>query len=554
MHYLRHTLALLLFCFSCIGLQAQVGYNRNLPDSLQRKFNEIESLPDGSYCRLTSPDTLPGFAYQLSVYDTAGTVTLQTQLLVPESNGRVTRFQIDTVTQRLLVGMQSEDSGTFYLRQLVLNYSLQTIDSFTITGSKIKWKAVALKGCGVDLSGNQFLIYSSQDLITEFWSRCVSRKTPSGAIKNNVITVGQAPNDGYYINDCIVTPGGNIYIGGTRVESLFGNYLYFERLNSFITSVFEKKDQLIAGNYFNSHVSSIHVYNSTTSSQVVIAGSIYGLAPGDTVLRSHGLIRAYTSSGTLRWNYQNLEVRDYKKVIGKSSYVYAVGTNNLVASGLDSKLTRLFLKDGVLDWNRYYGSKSIPRCLIVEKDGNLVIAGEKEKLIALPSGLNLTARTFMLVKYSRSGKRLYDFDYPWYLPATTNFLYGNFTDLATGKFSYYYAAGHNRIGFDNGAPVFADSVVLQQFTNGALRIGNWQGAPSVLQLHPNPANNFIYFRCEEAIIDLLLLDSKGALFAPEQLNQEENNYTINIQPLKPGVYVLQVRTEKGWKSGRFIRE
>ncbi len=554
MHYIRHALALLLFCFSVIGLQAQVGYNRNFPDTLQRKINEIESLPDGSYFRLTSPDSLSGLAYQISAYDTAGTVTLQTQLLVPESNGSVTRFQIDTVTQRLLVGMQSEDSGTFYLRQLVLNYNLQAIDSFTVTGSKIKWKAVALKGCGVDLSGNQFLIYSSQDLITEFWSRCVSRKTLSGALKNNVITVGQSPNDGYYINDCVVTPSGNIYIGGARVESLFGNYLYFERLNSFVNTVFEKKDQLVPGNFFNNHVSSIHVYNSTSTSQVVIAGSIYGLAPGDTVLRSHGLISAYTSTGTLRWNYQNLEVRDYKKVIGKSSYVYAVGTNNLVPSGLDSKLTRLFLKDGVVDWNRYYGSKSIPRCLIVENDGNLVIAGEKEKLIALPSGLNLTARTFMLVKYSRSGKRLYDFDYPWHLPATSNFLYGNFTDLATGKFSYYYAAGHNRIGFDNGAPVFADSVVLQQFTNGALRIGNTQDVLSVLQLHPNPSSNFIHFLCEEDIIDLVLSDSKGRLIASEQVNQEGSSYTMNIQPLRPGVYVLQVRTETGWKSGRFIRE
>jgi hypothetical protein len=289
---------------------------------------------------------------------------------------------------------------------------------------------------------------------------------------------------------------------------------------------------------------------------VLFSGTIFGLAPGDTIYRSHGFIKAYTATGTLRWTYQNYEVRDYKKVIAKNSFVHAVGNNNSTNSGLDTRLSRVFLKDGVSDWNRYYAFKSIATALKVEDDGSILIAGDKQISLALPTGTTTTTRSYMLTRYSKFGKRLYDYNHSWSPAIGTTSISAGMSDLITGRSGSYYSAGWERTQYDIGSGlIIADSTRSFQFTNGAIRFAPDVPLPNdKLVIRPNPAKNEITFDSELQVTDFMIVSSGGTLVEIEELHQDATTYHCNVSKLSSGMYIIKVRTERGWKHARFMKE
>lgn len=538
-------------------VNAQTGWHLTAEDQQTQKLNAVESNEDGSFFQLRFNASLPAYTYSLEVIDSTGIPSYSTLISLPDSgyNHKIVSFQADTVLNRLVVISQYEDSVNYYMHLLVLNFFLTPQDSMHFGVSKTNADQLIVNGGGIDYAFTKVIVYNYRDALDQIWTRGVARKTLAGSIKSNAFKAGQASNDGIYVHDCTVTPTGYIYIGGARKESLSGNFLYFEKINTNLTTIFEVKDQLIQNNTFTNHVSAIHVYNTTSNSQVVIAGTIYGLAPGDTIIRSHGFIRAYSANGIQRWNFQNYEVRDYKKVIAKNSYVHAIGTNNVSSSGLDTKITRLFLKDGVVDWNRYYPGKSVPLNLQIEKDGSLLICGDKNTTITLADGSTKTVRSYMLTRYSKHGKRLFDFNYAWSLPPGGNGVAAAFTDMATGRSGNYYAAGWEHLTANfNGTEAYFDSVRTIQFVNGALRTTLEEPANEKLIIRPNPARNEILFDSEFQIIDFIIADAKGSITKIENMQQEGRAYRCDISSLSPGMYILKIQTERGWKSARFIKE
>lgn len=546
--------SLILSTFATVGI-AQTGWKNTLSDSLTQKLCFIESYSDGNFYSLTFDYSQSGQNFLLSKIDSGGFTIGQISFTLGTNVPKIKSFSIDTVQQKLVVISQSEDVSNYEMRMTTFDYSLIANDSLLFMLSKTNIDSLNVAGGGLDNFGDKFIIYTSRDINDQIWSRAICKKNASGTIKTNTVKVGQASNDGFYINDCIVTPTGSIYIGGSRKESLYGNYFYFEKLNASMATIFEVKEQLVTFNTENNHVSSIHVYTTTSASHVVVGGTIFGLAPGDTVNRCHGIIRSYTYNGVLRWNYENLEVRDYKKVIGKNSYVHAIGTNNVGTTGLDTKITRLFIKDGVVDWNRYFGSKSTPNSLIIEKDGSLLIGGDKLVTIPKPGGGNLSARTYMLIRYSKYGKKLYDFNNAWTIPSATSFVSGMTTDIACGKNGQYFIAGYNRMIYNNGVGnTVADSISFFQFTNGALRYELPAKSDIELTIRPNPATSEITFDCNFQILDMMVINSTGAKTPIEELSQDGSSYHCNISMLSPGIYILKVRTEKGWEAKPFIKK
>ncbi len=552
----KYILFLVSLLFS-MGTYAQTGWQLTTEDQQVQKLNAIESNEDGTFFQLRFLATSPSYTYSLEVIDSTGTASYSSTFSLPDSgfNHKVVSFQADTVLNRLVVISQYEDSVNYYMHLLVLNFFLTPQDSMHFGVSKINADQLIVNGGGIDYAFNKIIVYNYRDALDQIWTRGVARKTITGSMKSNSFKAGQASNDGIYIHDCTVTPTGYIYIGGARKESLSGNFIYLEKVNSSLSTIYEVKDQLIQSNTFTNHISSIHVYNTTATSQVVVSGTIYGLAPGDTIIRSHGFIRAYNANGLQRWNYQNYEVRDYTKVIAKNSYVHAVGTNNKSVSGLDTKITRLFLKDGALDWNRYYAGKSVPMGLQVEKDGSILICGDKNTTVMMADGTSKTVRSYMLTRYSKHGKRLFDYNHLWsILPGTTG-VAAALTDIATGRSGNYYAAGwEHLIASFSGTEAYFDSVRTIQFVNGALRTGLEEPANEKLIIRPNPARNEILFDSEFQIIDFVIADAKGGITSIENMQQEGLSYRCDISSLSPGLYILKIRTERGWKSARFIKE
>lgn len=552
---MKKTLVLLFLQFLSFFSPAQTGWKISEQDPQATKLNLIESTPDGKFYQLTFNYSLPPFSCQIKQMDSTGTLLLQTSFNVAGNQPSIRSFRIDTVQQRILVFSQSSDATQFNMQLKVLDYNLIDTDSASFSLLKSNADSCDLIGGGIDNTANKFLVYRYRDIVDQIWVRGVTRKSATGTYKSVTAKVGQATNDGYYINDVAVTPVGNLFIGGYRSESLYGKFFFLEKLNASMIQEFEVKDQLILGNFENNHVSCLHVYTNNSNSQVVVGGTMYGLAPGDTIIRCHGVIRCYTFNGTLKWNYQNYEVRDYKKIISKRSYVHAIGSANNNPGGYDTKISRLFLKDGVVHWQRYFSSKSIASVLQVERDGSLLIGGDKQYSLPLLSGGTLKIRSYMLIRYSKFGKRLFDFNYNWNLPFNPTAVNASFNDIACGRSTFYYATGWSRINYENaGGPQIADSILLQQFANGALKTNDGAPAASGLRVHPNPASNEIHFTLRYQLTDVQMVSTNGTFVTIDEIHQDGNAYYCDVTDLPPGVYILKVRTEKGWEAATFVKQ
>jgi hypothetical protein len=538
----------------CQPLSAQVDWSVQASDSAELKINRIENIEDGSLYRVMGRNPSSQLELDLQKLDTSGLVSQQVTLQLPGNNPSLATFNADTVQDRLVLCGQWEDNSQFFLWLMVFDYNLQFQDSALYSLQKSKTDQLTVKGGGKDLLGNSYIIYNYRDANDLLWGRGVCKKETSGTYKTNQFKAGQSPGDGLFINDCFVAPPGIIWVGGARKETATGNFIYLEKINSSLSTGFEIKDQLIPGNTFINQVTSLHVYTNNANSQVVIGGAVYGLAPGDTVFRSHGYIRAYTANGALRWNFQNADVRNYVKVIGKYSYVHAIGTNNKISSGLDTRITRLFLKDGVLNWNRYYGNKSIPIDLCIERDGSLLIVGERERIASLPAGGTIPLRSYMLTRYSKAGKRLYDYLFNWSLQAGFAAGRSAFTDVATGPTGKYFASGWNSLSVSSGSTIQkSDSLVIMRFGNGSLRTGNSISEGELLA-YPNPGREDVYIDLPEQLTDIHLLSSHGAEQPLLQWEKNDSKLRIPIQHLQPGMYILEIQTESGNHYLKFIKE
>ena len=551
----KYLFIVLMLCFHLS--YGQTGWNDTETDAQSLRLNQIESHMDGTVFQLRHVSTFPVYAYSIEQIDSSGALLNSTTLHLPDSGNahKVCTFSLDTVMNRLLVLSQYEDTNNYYMHMLTLNYFLTPQDSFHYGVKKANADRFSVIGGGMDYAFNQYIIFNYRDAIDQIWGRGICKKTISGTYNSNLFKAGQASNDGIYLRSFAISPSGFIYFGGARKESLTGNFIYFEKMNANLTTLLEVKDQLIANNTAINQVSAIHISNNSGTSNVVIGGSIYGLAPGDTIIRSHGFLRSYSSNGTLRWNVQQFDVRDFHLVVTYNGYVHAVGNNNIGNSGLDIRIARYFAKDGVKNWQRYYGNKSAASCLRVEKDGSLLISGDRNQTINLPSGNAKTVRSYMLLRYSKFGKRLFEYIGPWSLPAGSTDAAAMFSDIATGRGGYYYASGWERITVNiGGTEAWFDSVRTLQFTNGSLRTTMEEPPNEKLVIRPNPAKNEITFGSEYQITDFLIASAQGSQTNIESLQQEGVTYRCEISQLSPGMYILKVRTERGWKSTRFIKE
>ncbi len=81
---------------------------------------------------------------------------------------------------------------------------------------------------------------------------------------------------------------------------------------------------------------------------------------------------------------------------------------------------------------------------------------------------------------------------------------------------------------------------------------NFEKKGSVLWLYPNPASEVIHLSLPEGAFQLEVFDGKGKMVLSQALDSEQ--CTLNVNDLNAGLYLLRLKTEGGWTSGRFVKK
>jgi hypothetical protein len=134
-----------------------------------------------------------------------------------------------------------------------------------------------------------------------------------------------------------------------------------------------------------------------------------------------------------------------------------------------------------------------------------------------------------------------------------------FVNAAAGNFRL--AAGSPAINTGTNTPVVgsADLDNNQRIFNttvdrGAFEFGSIPSSINELNtinevlLYPNPSSSMLNIKTEDAIENISIYNTLGALVL------ETNETTFSVEKLNSGVYIIQVKTEKGTGVSRFIKE
>ncbi len=67
-------------------------------------------------------------------------------------------------------------------------------------------------------------------------------------------------------------------------------------------------------------------------------------------------------------------------------------------------------------------------------------------------------------------------------------------------------------------------------------------------VYPNPATSHLTIKTDEEIKSIYIYNSLGALVQTEKTN------TFSVEQLPAGIYISQIKTDKGTSTIRFIKE
>jgi hypothetical protein len=83
------------------------------------------------------------------------------------------------------------------------------------------------------------------------------------------------------------------------------------------------------------------------------------------------------------------------------------------------------------------------------------------------------------------------------------------------------------------------------------------GMATGIEVYPNPVTNWLTVESEENILlGLRLSDMSGRVVEDVQFfrQYQVRGYRLSLASLPPGVYVLSIRTHKGWASEKVVKE
>lgn len=92
-----------------------------------------------------------------------------------------------------------------------------------------------------------------------------------------------------------------------------------------------------------------------------------------------------------------------------------------------------------------------------------------------------------------------------------------------------------------------DDIFVLKLADGPNSMREWEAASSV-SIFPNPATSFVHIKSEDPVLAVTIHDAVGALV------RTEYRPWFSVEQLPTGIYLLQVKTNKGVRSVRFVKE
>ena len=115
------------------------------------------------------------------------------------------------------------------------------------------------------------------------------------------------------------------------------------------------------------------------------------------------------------------------------------------------------------------------------------------------------------------------------------------------------------IGHTTNFPAFVEEMLecFNFIENYYISLGVVESSLNSFSLYPNPAKDVLIIKSEELNISevrIISLEGKLQLKTEIQKRQPGQNLELDIQNLKSGIYILQLKTSDGYVSARFVKE
>lgn len=107
--------------------------------------------------------------------------------------------------------------------------------------------------------------------------------------------------------------------------------------------------------------------------------------------------------------------------------------------------------------------------------------------------------------------------------------------LVEANGSLFFKAKYNSIGLELWSYTDATGIEQNNFNQS-------------FTIHPNPSHNYIKFDINETVETVSIFDVSGKLMMSERKVNR-----INVSPLKEGSYIVKLITQKGYRTGKFIK-
>jgi hypothetical protein len=224
------------------------------------------------------------------------------------------------------------------------------------------------------------------------------------------------------------------------------------------------------------------------------------------------------------------------------------------ANGLKKAYIARLSPTGSKLWDKYYPVEQWHSWFWFSTElpnGNLVNAGG---LMEFDSTINNYTELGTLTNTDAQGNLIWQRKY-YTRHDRNNYFFGMIPTSDAGFLMYGFAFNDNNDQQDAWA-VKVDSLgCLEPGCAGSVAAPE-PGAAIGLKVWPNPAVNWLTVEAQDGLLlGLRLSDMSGRVIEDVQFFRQhaEQEYRLSLAALPPGVYLLSVRTDKGWASEKVVK-
>ena len=353
-------------------------------------------------------------------------------------------------------------------------------------------------------------------------------------------------------------------------ETPDGNYILTGRYNSNADG-YEDKIFLIKTDLFGN----IQNYNSDNINSHVFDIEVNILDSGYIYLTTYGadyyIVKA-NKYGITQWKYslsngqshrpaQDVTFLNDSIIIIGSTYIYQQNGDpnkvDIAMFNVNSK-TLIWRKNYQVYYN--FRNMTIDQSININisKDSNIIVSGTSIVINPDSSGSDMRGA---ILKINQNGDSLWCryYAHNWDDTSNVDMQLNDLLVCDDGGFLFGGFASVHGAGFTNAWLVKTDSLGM---TQAAFTVGIEENTLVIKKqkpmLYPNPATDNFNLRFEENLnqdLQLSIFSSSGALVKQQQLAAFSNEYRVDIQDLKAGVYFIKLESDGGLVfSGKFVKK